>query len=127
MRRNDPGLTGGLAAGPVGGGRFSIRVLAIVVVGVLFGYLSCLHGQELNAKAGAAFAAWSAGAIVLGFLVTWLFKYLFILALLLVAALWYTNSPTFRTAASEARSIRTDLCQRITFEFDGVPYKEWIC
>lgn len=127
MQRNDPGLSGGVAPASRSIAGFALSTIAIVGFGLLFGYLACLHGVEINEKSLVAFAAWSAIAILIGFLVTWFFKYVLILAVLLIAVLWYTNSPTFRSAAGEARSIRSDLCQRITFEFDGVPYKEWIC
>ncbi|MGB3247048.1 MAG: hypothetical protein WBB25_21150 [Sulfitobacter sp.] len=126
MQRSDPGLNGMVAAHGRSRG-LPVGAIAIFGFGLLFGYLACLHGSEIDAKNFVAFAVWSAVAVLAGFLVTWFFKYVLVLAVLLVAALWYTNSPSFRTAASEARDVRGDLCGIMTFEFDGLPYKDWIC
>ena len=110
-----------------GGPGLPVGSIAVVLIGLLFGYLACLHTSAMDAKAFVAFGVWSAAAILVGFVVMWFFKYVLILAVMLIAALWYTQSPTFRDAATNAQGLRSDLCAKMTFEFEGLPYKEWIC
>lgn len=104
-----------------------IAAIAIVSLGLLIGYLACLHGGEINARSLVAFVVWSGAAILVGFLVTWCFKYILLAAMLFIGMMWYADSPSFRNAAVEARGLRGDLCKLITIEVENLPIKEWIC
>ena len=109
------------------GGSAGVSTFAIFACGLLFGYLSCLHGTEMGQPQLIAFAAWSAAGIFVGYMVTWFFKYVLVLVVLLVGALWYTDNPVFNQAAREARGLRGDMCDLITFDSPDVPIKKWIC
>lgn len=127
MRRNDPGLTGGLIDPSEGGSRFPVTAIAAVFFGVLFGYLACLHGSDMGQQALIAFAVWSVAATFACLMLVWCFKYVFMLIVLVTGAMWWTQSPGFQQAASRMQGVKTDLCGRITYEMPDVDYKQWIC
>ena len=105
----------------------ALGTFAIFACGLLFGYLSCLHGTEMTQTDLVAFAAWSAVGIAVGYVVTTFFKYVLIIAVLIVGALWYTDNPVFANAASDARGLRGEMCKLITLDIPDVPIKKWIC
>jgi len=105
--------------GPVG--------ILLALLGVLASYMASIHGTELDQQGLVAFGVWGLAAVLVAFIVDMLFKYVLILAVLLVAALGWTQNPAFENAAGQAKALRATLCDMVAYDNPDVPIKDWLC
>ena len=109
------------------GRRMGALGMAVAAFGLVFAYMSSLHGREIGVENAIAFAVWVVVFAAVAVLLEWFAKWIVLLALALTGYMWWTGSPTFERYAADATETRNALCRDAAGAFPEAPVSDYLC